>query len=68
MGSNFPGGKTKRGERDDVVSLRSRDGFHGDGGKINMEWWGLYIVSDTQLHKGDIIEPLQNICNHITAC
>ena len=68
MGSNLPRGNIKRGERDDIVSLRSRDLFHGDGGKINMEWWWVYIVSDTQLHKDNIIEALPNVCNQFTAC
>ena len=57
-----------REERDDIVSLRDGNGFHSDGGKISMEWWGLYMLSDTQLHNGNIIEPLPNVCNHITAC
>jgi len=26
------------------------------------------MLSDTQLHKGDIIEQSPDVCNHITAC
>ena len=33
-----------------------------------MGWQGLYMLVDTQLHKGDIIEALSNVCNDITTC
>ena len=57
-----------REKRDDIISLQGENGFYSDGGGIYMEWWGLYMLSDTWLHNGYIIEPLPNVCNHITAC
>ena len=48
FGRNFPRTKTMREERDDIISLRGENEFHGDGGKIYMEQWGLYMLSNTQ--------------------
>jgi len=64
----LPGGNIKKEEIHKNISYKSKDMFYGDGVKINMEKWGLYIVYNTPLHKYDIIGPLSNVCNHFTAC
>ena len=61
-------GKPQREEGDGAMPLEGKAGFFSEGEKINLQQWCLFMLSHTQLHKGDIIEHFPNISNHITAC